>query len=222
MSTIEWNEVEEVFQAALEIPPADRNAWLTEHCGTAPELRREVESLLAAESASADFLSKSDLPRAAGLLLSDQTELDQRGQHIGPFKILKELGRGGMGVVYLAARDQNEFRQTVALKLIRRGLDTDDILRRFRNERQILASLNHPNIGKLFEGGTTDDGLPYFVMEYIDGLQLLQYCNERGLSIADRLNIFRSVCAAVQHAHQNLIIHRDLKPSNILVTAAGE
>ncbi|HYW71721.1 MAG TPA: protein kinase [Pyrinomonadaceae bacterium] len=222
MSTIEWNEVEEVFQAALEIPPADRNAWLTEHCGADPELRREVESLLAAESASADFLSTSDLPRAASMLLSDQTELAPAGRHIGPFTILKELGRGGMGVVYLAARDQNEFRQTVALKLIRRGLDTDDILRRFRNERQILASLNHPNIGKLFEGGTTDDGLPYFVMEYIDGLQLLQYCNERGLSIADRLNIFRSVCAAVQHAHQNLIIHRDLKPSNILVTAAGE
>src|SRR5215831_715903 len=222
MSTIEWNEVEEVFQVALEIPPADRNAWLTEHCGADPELRREVESLLAAESASAGFLSTSDLPKAASLFLSDQTELAQTGRHIGAFKILKELGRGGMGVVYLAARNQNEFRQTVAIKLIRRGLDTDDILRRFRNERQILASLNHPNIGKLLEGGTSDDGLPYFVMEYIDGLQLLQYCNEHQTSVSDRLRLFRSVCAAVQHAHQNLIIHRDLKPSNILVTTAGE
>jgi serine/threonine-protein kinase len=222
MSAIEWSEIERVFQAALEVPPAERNDWLTEHCGAAHELRHEVESLLAAESASADFLSPSDLPKAASMLLSEQTQLDQIGRHIGRFTILKELGRGGMGVVYLAARDQDEFRQTVALKLIRRGLDTDDILRRFRNERQILASLNHPNIGKLFEGGTSDDGLPYFVMEYIDGRQLLQYCNEHELSVADRLKLFCSVCAAVQHAHQNLIIHRDLKPSNILVTAAGE
>src|ERR1051326_636844 len=222
MSAVEWKEIEEVFQAALEVAPADLNGWLTERCAADQELRREVESLLAAERASSDFLSKSDLPKAACLFLSDQTEMTLIGRHIGPFKILKELGRGGMGVVYLAERDQNEFRQTVAIKLIRRGLDTDDILHRFRNERQILASLTHPNIGKLFEGGTNDEGLPYFVMEYIEGLPLLQYCDEHALSVADRLKLFRSVCAAVQHAHQNLIIHRDVKPSNILVTSDGE
>src|SRR5207237_3543162 len=136
--------------------------------------------------------------------------------------ILNEIGRGGMGVVYLATRKDEEFRHQVAIKLVKRGLDTEDILRRFRNERQILASLNHPNIAKLFDGGMTTDGLPYFVMEYVEGLPLLQYCDDHNVSTHERLRLFRHVCAAVQHAHQNLIIHRDLKPTNILTTSEGE
>jgi eukaryotic-like serine/threonine-protein kinase len=221
MTSTDWQEIEGMFQAALEVAPAERAAWLDQQCEGDAALRREVESLLAAEIESADFLRGSALPKITSLLL-DETETSRAGQHIGPYKVLDELGRGGMGVVYLADREDDQFRQRVAIKLIKRGLDTEDILRRFRNERQILASLNHPNIGKLFDGGTTEDGLPYFVMEYIAGLPLLQYCDEHGLSTTERLQLFRSVCAAVQHAHQNLVIHRDLKPGNILVSKEGE
>jgi serine/threonine protein kinase len=127
-----------------------------------------------------------------------------------------------MGAVYLAARADDQFKKRVAVKLLRRGLDSEDILRRFRHERQILASLDHPNIARLLDGGMTDDGLPYFVMEYIEGTPLDRYCDERRLSTTERLKLFRQVCAAVYHAHQNLIVHRDLKPSNILVTKDGE
>src|ERR1700682_182516 len=127
-----------------------------------------------------------------------------------------------MGLVLLAVRDDDQFEHRVAIKVLRRGMDTEDILRRFRNDRQILASLNHPNIANLYDGGTTADGFPYFVMEYVEGLSLLQYLDEHNLSVNERLELFRRICAAVQHAHQNLIIHRDLKPSNILVTNDGE
>ena len=127
-----------------------------------------------------------------------------------------------MGAVYLAARADDEYRKEVAIKLVRRGLDTEDILRRFRNERQILAQLDHPNIARLIDGGTTDDGLPYFVMEYVNGEPINAYCDANALPTAERLKLFRKVCAAVTYAHQNLVIHRDLKPSNILVTQEGE
>jgi serine/threonine protein kinase len=221
MPSIAWQKIEEMFVAALEVAPAKRTAWLDQQCEGDAALRGEVESLLAAEVESADFLHGSPLPKITSLLL-DETETSRAGQHIGPYKVLDELGRGGMGVVYLAEREDDQFRRRVAIKLIKRGLDTEDILRRFRNERQILASLNHPNIGKLFDGGTTEDGVPFFVMEYIAGLPLLQYCDEHDLSTTERLQLFRHVCAAVQHAHQNLVIHRDLKPSNILVNEEGE
>ena len=127
-----------------------------------------------------------------------------------------------MGAVYLAARADDEYRKEVAIKLVRRGLDTEDILRRFRNERQILAQLDHPNIARLIDGGTTDDGLPYFVMEYVNGEPINAYCDANALLTTERLKLFRKVCAAVTYAHQNLVIHRDLKPSNILVTQEGE
>ncbi|MDQ3799566.1 MAG: protein kinase, partial [Acidobacteriota bacterium] len=143
------------------------------------------------------------------------------GKKIGVYRITKEIGRGGMGAVYLAVRDDREFQQNVAIKLIKRGMDSDQVLRRFRNERQILAALNHPNIARLLDGGTTDDGLPYFVMEYIEGLPITQYCDSNRLTVRERLQLFQQVCAAVYYAHQNLIIHRDIKPSNILVTEDG-
>jgi serine/threonine protein kinase/tetratricopeptide (TPR) repeat protein len=143
------------------------------------------------------------------------------GQQIGPFIVEREIGRGGMGAVYLAQQNDNHYQRQVAIKVIKRGMDSDEIVRRFRNERQILANLTHPNIAGLYTGGTTEAGLPFFVMEYVEGQPINEYCEERNLSIEDRLKLFRIVCSALSQAHQNLVIHRDLKPSNILVTAAG-
>ncbi|HUQ32710.1 MAG TPA: serine/threonine-protein kinase [Pyrinomonadaceae bacterium] len=221
MPPLNWQRIDEAFDAALDLPPEKRSAWLEKHYGQETEMRREIESLLAAEAASPDFLPRAGFARAAGLLLSEAVETHE-GRRVGRYHILREIGRGGMGIVFLAEREDEEFNQRVAVKLIKGGLDTEDILRRFLNERQILASLNHPNIAKLFDGGTTEDGHPYFVMEYIEGLPLLQYCDRQGLSTQERLRLFQNVCAAVQHAHQNLVIHRDIKPSNILVTDEGE
>ncbi len=143
------------------------------------------------------------------------------GDRIGPYRLVRELGRGGMGTVYLAVRNDDQFQKRVAIKVLRRGMDSEAIVRRFRRERQILASLQHPYIGSLLDGGTTDDGLPYFAMEYIEGQPIGAYCDARNLTISARLELFRKVCTAVQHAHQNLVIHRDIKPANVLVTADG-
>ncbi len=140
---------------------------------------------------------------------------------VGDYAIVREIGRGGMGAVYLAESADAEYRQQVAIKIIKRGMDTDEVLRRFRGERQILANLNHPHITRLLDGGQTSNGLPFLVMEYVEGVPLTEYAEGHNLSIASRLELFRAVCAAVGFAHQNLIIHRDLKPSNILVTSEG-
>jgi eukaryotic-like serine/threonine-protein kinase len=140
---------------------------------------------------------------------------------LGMYKVLRKIDTGGMGSVYLGVRADQEFKKYVAIKVIRKGMDTEDIISRFRRERQILASLDHPNIARLLDGGTTDDGLPYFVMEHVQGLPLTEYCDNRLLNIAQRLDLIRVVCSAVQYAHQNLVVHRDLKPANILVTADG-
>jgi eukaryotic-like serine/threonine-protein kinase len=154
-------------------------------------------------------------------VLEQRTGQLQPGRRIGPYRVLREIGRGGMGSVYLAARADDAFQKLVAIKIIRRGLDTDDVLRRFRSERQILATLDDPNITRLLDGGTTDDGLPYFVMEYVEGEPIDQYCDARKLNITERLKLFQGVCAAVSYAHQNLVIHRDIKPGNVLVTKEG-
>src|SRR5258706_6614658 len=137
------------------------------------------------------------------------------------YRVLGEMGQGEMGTVYLAARADDAFQKLVAIKIIRRGLDTDDIIQRFRSERQILATLDHPNIARLLDGGSTDDGLPYFVMEHIEGKPIDVYCDERNLNIIERLKLFRGVCAAVSYAHQNLVVHRDIKPGNVVVTKEG-
>ncbi len=154
-----------------------------------------------------------------------KTTLDVRSEpqverRIGAYRILRELGHGGMGTVYLAARADDQYQKRVAIKTIR-GLDSEEVLRHFRRERQILAALDHPNIASLFDGGTTDDGLPYFVMEYVQGDPIDEYCDQRKLSVQERLALFQGVCAAVQHAHSNLVVHRDIKPRNILVDAQG-
>src|SRR5262245_44441661 len=146
---------------------------------------------------------------------------DQKEFRIGSYRVVRSLGEGGMGTVYLAMRADEEFIKYVAIKVIREGRDSKEIIARFRRERQILAALDHPNIAKLLDGGTTDQGFPYFIMEYIQGTRLDEYCDSHKLNTAERLELFRSVCSAVQFAHQNLIVHRDLKPANILVTSDG-
>ncbi|MGH9971980.1 MAG: protein kinase domain-containing protein [Pyrinomonadaceae bacterium] len=216
-----WKKVEEVFEAVLQRPPEDRPAFLDNICAQDASLRNQVETLLQSLERAGNSM---DSPRF-GVALTDtmveETTTSVIGKRLGAYRIERELGRGGMGSVYLAVRADDEFRKQVAIKLIKRGMDTDFIVRRFRNERQILASLDHPNIARLLDGGSTEDGLPYFVMEYVEGQPIYGYCDDHKLSIIDRLKLYREVCAAVHYAHQNLVIHRDLKPSNILVTASG-
>ncbi len=149
-------------------------------------------------------------------------EAQSEKKSIGPYQIIRKMGQGGMGAVYLGVRVDQDFKKHLAIKVIRTGMDSDEIVARFRRERQILASLDHPNIAHLIDAGTTDDGLPYFVMEYVQGRPLTEYCDSHKLTVRERLELFRSVCSAVQSAHQNLVVHRDLKPANILVTSDGK
>jgi eukaryotic-like serine/threonine-protein kinase len=214
-----WQRIKAIFQAALERAPAERTAFVTAACADDQSIQTEVEALLKEQDAL-PFSSATALDDGlVAKLLSQAQQLE--GKRIGPYQVMRELGHGGMGVVYLAERADGQFEQRVALKLIRRGLAHGDVLRRFRYERQILASLDHPNIARLLDGGATEDGTPYFALEYIAGQPLDEYCRVQKLSVPQRLELFRTVCSAVHYAHQNLVIHRDLKPSNILVTAEG-
>jgi eukaryotic-like serine/threonine-protein kinase len=220
----QWNKIGEIFETAVEIAaPAEREIYLAEACGGDVELRAEVEKLLRQDAAAEDLLNAPVMENSGLYVFAEMIENDDPmiGKIIGVYRLEKEIGRGGMGTVYLAERADGSFRQRVAIKLIKRGMDTDFILRRFRQERQILAALNHPNIARLLDGGTTTDDLPYFVMEYIEGKPLYKFSDERKLSIAERLNLFRQVCNALDFAHENQVIHRDIKPPNILVTQDG-
>ncbi|HEV7506513.1 MAG TPA: serine/threonine-protein kinase [Thermoanaerobaculia bacterium] len=208
-----WGLVKAVLDGALEKRPGERAAFVATACGEDSELRGEVESLLEFEEGSAGFIEEPLFGRFAGGL-----EGLAEGQRVGPYRVVREIGRGGMGAVYLAARADEEFDQRVALKLVGTGSATE-IVRRFRAERQILAHLDHPNIAKLLDGGTAEDGRPYFVMEYVEGRPIDEYAGK--LPLRERLALFREVCAAVHFAHQNLVVHRDLKPANVLVTADG-
>jgi eukaryotic-like serine/threonine-protein kinase len=216
-----WARVKELFEAAVELDLNQRAPFLDNECGGDEALRTEIESLLESDELTGGFIEEPAfaIPRD---LFPDNAEESFVGRQFGAYEVIREIGRGGLGAVYLAARADDEYRKQVAIKVIRRGLDTDDIIRRFRNERQILAQLDHPNIARLIDGGTTDDGLPYFVMEYVNGEPITAYCDANALPTTERLTLFRKVCAAVTYAHQNLVIHRDLKPSNILVTQEGE
>ena len=214
-----WAQIEEIVQSALDCPPENRSALLDAACGDHAELRREVESLLATHE-NGTFTGSPVF--ADGLRVLERLNAKaSEGRRIGAYRILREIGRGGMGTVYLAARADDAFEKLVAIKIIRRGLDSDELIRRFQNERQILAMLDHPNIARLLDGGSTEDGLPYLVMEHIEGDPVDAFCNSRNLTIAERLRLFQQVCAAVQYAHQNLVIHRDIKPGNVLVTTEG-
>lgn len=218
MTPERWRKIESIFQTVIEKPRSDRQQMLTQYCGEDTELRREVEALLD-EDESDEFLQApiKDVARSLPMPNADT----YIGRKIGPYHLAKLLGQGGMGAVYLAERADAEYYRQVALKIVKRGMDSGFVLKRFRIERQILATLEHPNIAQLLDGGSTDDGLPYFVMEYVQGQPLTEYCHSHRLSLNDRLKLFLPVCAAVQHAHQKLIVHRDLKPSNILVTGEG-
>jgi serine/threonine-protein kinase len=211
------DRIAELFARALERPPADRAGYLRDACGGAPELAAEVASLLAAHDAAGGFLDTA-AARAASATPAEAAA----GRRIGPFRLLREIGRGGMGVVFLAEREEGGFAQRVAVKLVKRGMDTDAILGRFLRERQILAALDHAHVARLLDGGVTEDGQPYFALEYVDGVPLTTYCDERRLGVDERLRLFEDACRAVQHAHGKLVVHRDLKPSNMLVTADGQ
>ena len=215
-----WKEVEAVFEQVLEVPAGERSDFLRRTCAGDEELRCEVASLLDSHSRAGTFLHDSDLFFCRESF-AEEGSLLVPGQTIDRYRIIREIGRGGMGAVYLAERADAEYEKQVAIKLIKRGMDTDAVLRHFRNERQILASFDHPNIARLFDGGTTGDGLPYFVMEYVEGLPINEYSNKQALSINERLKLFREVCAAVSYAHRHLVVHRDIKRTNILVTPEG-
>src|SRR4028119_835716 len=231
MTPERWRRVETVFQSALDVAPENRERFLSEVCAGDEVLRREVEGLIEGYEAAEEFLEQPavDLKQIAGnelptLQLEDiqgSTHGLESGARIGAYRILRELGRGGMGAVYLAERAEGDFRKFVAVKVVKRGMDTEFVLRRFRHERRALAALDHPNIARLLDGGATDDGLPYIIMEHVEGQDIDRYCDEHKLSINARLRLFLAVCAGVSHAHQSLIIHRDIKPSNILVTSDG-
>jgi serine/threonine-protein kinase len=215
MRNEEWSKIDELLDAALELEPPERQTFLDGL--DAPDLRREVESLLACEKNTNGFLDAPALALSADFF--DQDGEDERaGQTVGNYRIIREIGRGGMGTVFLAERADGEFEHQVALKVVRRSFADTELKRRFRRERQILASLNHPNIARLMDGGVSDDGEPYLVMEYVEGARIDHYCQEQKLSTRERLRLFLDVCRGVSYAHQHLVVHRDIKPSNILVT----
>jgi eukaryotic-like serine/threonine-protein kinase len=223
MNKERWRLLEELFHAALEHPEDGRRQFLEEACGGDAELRAEVESLLGSdpETGSGTTTGSSmiaDRVRRAAVLVAFPP---RQGDRIGRYRVVEEIGHGGMGLVYRATRADQEFDMQVAIKVARTGMDTATVLERFRRERQILASLDHRYVAKLLDGGTTDDGLPYFVMEYVEGQPIHKYAQAKNLTVRDRLILFRNVLEAVAYAHQNLVVHLDLKPSNILIAADG-
>lgn len=216
-----WQEVRRRFEQALEQPVGARQGWVAALAGLDPDLAAEVRSLLAALETEPDRFE-----RPAAVPLGDLLDLGagpalRVGDHVGPYRIVAEVGQGGMGVVYEAQRDDDQYRKRVAVKTIARGRDSELILRRFRHERQILARLEHRNIAILLDGGVSDTGLPFLVMEFVEGEPIDRFAELNRLGLRERLQLFRQVCGAVQHAHGNLVIHRDLKPANMLVTADG-
>jgi serine/threonine protein kinase len=221
MTPSRWHQVEEVLRGALEMEGADRSNYLRQACADDEDLCRQVERLLDSDSDESRNISSIIEDAAAGLFSEDPAPDAMAEMELGNYRVRRELGRGGMGAVYLAVRADETFDKQVAIKLVKRGIDTDAVLKRFWYERRILAALEHPYIAGLLDGGTAPDGRPYFVMEYVDGKPLDIYVREHGLSFEQRCELVSKVCEAVAYAHRNLVIHRDLKPSNVLVTADG-
>ena len=207
----------EHFHRLCRLPPDQRQAHLKTLEQTSPELTKKLKDLLKAHDQAEGYLDSFDAQAASRLL--DEDERLAMPDQVGPFRLLREIGRGGLGVVYLAERVGGDFEQRVAVKLIKRGMDSELILKRFYQERRILASLEHANIARLIDGGMLEDGRPYFAMEYIAGVPITTWCDEQRATISQRLSLFEQVCRAVQYAHTRLVVHRDLKPANILVTA---
>jgi serine/threonine protein kinase/tetratricopeptide (TPR) repeat protein len=234
MSPEFWNEIEVVFLEAAELSLVERARFLDDRCRDRPELRAEVDRLFANEDLAGDFLESavwsdseimdSSIRRAISNSpkVIKTEEPDLTGLILGPYRLVAEIGHGGMGSVYLGERVDGEFTQQVAIKILKRGIDSQFVIRRFRHERQILASFEHPFISRLIDGGTTSDGIPYFVMEYIrEGVNIYDWCDKRRLNIAARLKLFLKVCSALEYAHERMIVHRDIKPGNILVNRSG-
>jgi eukaryotic-like serine/threonine-protein kinase len=216
MNPDRWQKIEFLFEEALKLNSSERENFLLRESGDDKELFEEVLSLLKADSNVHSILSE-------GLSGSGKfaETVNYEEKVVGAYKIIKKIATGGMGSVFLAERADGQFEQKVALKLIKHGLNSSEIIKRFQYERQILARLHHPNIARLLDGGLTDDGFPYFTMEYVEGEPIDKYCDTHKLSIDERLKLFMKVSSAIHYAHQNLVIHRDLKPGNILITKDG-
>jgi feruloyl esterase len=245
MTPDDWDRAKELFDAALELDSSQRTSFLRENC-LDEGLRQQVEKLLTNYQEAGNFLddpilspgipapstpegdqseealrARPKLPEFLATATSAEANDPMVGRQFGAYKLLRRIGQGGMAAVFLASRADDEYRKLVAVKLVQPGLDSRDLLNRFRNERQTLAGLDHPNIVKLLDGGSTPDGLPFLVMDYVEGSPIDEYCDQHRLSVDDRLHLFSKVCDAVQYAHHKLVVHRDLKPSNILVVADG-
>lgn len=222
MNINSWQKAKEIFQATILLPRSEQRVYLLSACENTLELENFVAEMLEAHYNSTDFLE--DPQSDFNDIIDDIPPVEDPfiGKRVGAYRIEKVIGEGGMGIVYLGIRDDDAFQREVAIKFIKRGMDSEAVLRRFRHERNTLATLNHPNIARLHDAGSHEDGVPYFVMEYIEGLPIIEYCDKHQLTIPQRLQLFRKVCAAISYAHQNLVIHRDLKPGNILVSMNGE
>lgn len=207
MDTARFLRLREIFDRALELPDPERETFLTRECGGDAALLAEARELWAAHLAAFEASEAKAAPA---------TE-----RPIGPYKIQGRLGEGGMGAVYLAVRDDGAFRKQVALKVLRQDQVSLELIRRFHQERQVLANLDHPNIARILDGGQTPEGLPFYVMEYVPGIPLDRFCDQRKIDLAGRVRLFQQICYAVHYLHENLVVHRDLKPSNILVTGDG-
>ena len=221
MKTEDWKNIERIVNEALEIDVSRRQEFIAERCANSPEIRREVESLLESEAEAENLFEAPAIADYAGFFSSEGEPSAIAGQEIGNYRVIREIGYGGMGAVYLAERSDGKFKQKVALKMLKREMNTSALRHRFEQERAILASLENPNIARLLDAGTTGDQIPFLAMEYVEGLPIDDFCNINNLDLSGRLDLFRKVCAAVNFAHRNLVVHRDLKPSNILVDAAG-
>lgn len=219
MKIEDWQKIDELLNRALDLESTRRAAFLDEIGAESPGLRREVESLLAAETDSENFLASPAIALSNDFF--DQPPDAYAGKRIGQYKVVGELGRGGMGAVYLAERADGEFSQRVAVKIIRQTLTDPGLVRYFKRERDILASLNHPFIASLIDGGVSEDGMPFLAMEYVEGLSVTEFAKRKNLSVEQKLALFLKICQGVAYAHRNLIVHRDIKPSNIFVTADG-
>jgi serine/threonine protein kinase/outer membrane protein OmpA-like peptidoglycan-associated protein len=220
MDAERWQRINDLFFATIALPVHEQSALLAKLCTDDPSLIDEVASLVAAHQQAAHFIESPAM--SAGQLLDNVAARLMEGRRFGAYRILHKIGHGGMGAVYLATRDDQQYEKLVAIKIIKAGLDTALTLRQFYRERQILASLEHANIARLLDGGTTEEGLPYLVMEYVEGQTIDAYCDANRLTVVERLHLFLKVMAAVQFAHRNGVIHRDLKPANILVTGNAE
>jgi serine/threonine protein kinase/tetratricopeptide (TPR) repeat protein len=215
----QWDRIKELYAQALDLSEDERSVFAANACRNDPELRAELESLLKSAEQAGTFLEPPTLSTTTS---AASASYPQPGDRLGVYTIVQQIGEGGMGIVYQAVRDDVAFRKLVAVKILKRGMDTDYVLQRFENEKQILAHFDHPNIGKVLDAGITPDQRPFFVMEFYCGLPLDRFCLDRGPTLPTRIRLFQKVCGAVEYAHQNLIVHRDLKPGNILIGEDGE